>query len=89
MLKVFAVAILLVSVMYGVKERGLLDRTGLLGTCEVVAQATTEEGEWLACRGGRLSGTPDLARDSCRKGVTRKGVTYWYCPEKLVGGHNG
>lgn len=89
MLRVFVVAILIVSGLYGLRESGALDRTGLLGTCETVVTARTKDGEWLACRGGRFSGAADLARDSCRKGATRDGVTYWYCPERLVGGRDG
>lgn len=78
------VAVLIASGLYGLRESGALDRTGLLGTCETVVTSRSDEGEWLACRGGSLSGAPDLSRDSCRKGTTRKGITYWYCPEKLV-----
>jgi hypothetical protein len=83
-LRTLVVALLIASGLYGLKESGALDRTGLLGTCETVTTARAEEGEWQACRGGRISGPPDLARDSCRKGATRDGITYWYCPEKLV-----
>ena len=84
MLRVLVVAVLIASGLYGLRESGVLDRTGLLGTCETVVSAAAEEGEWLACKGGRFSGSPDLSRDSCRKGTTRKGITYWYCPERLV-----
>ena len=84
MIRVVIVAVLIASGLYGLRESGLVDRTGLLGACETVVSSAAEEGEWLACKGGRLSGSPDLSRDSCRKGTTRKGITYWYCPEKLV-----
>ena len=76
-------AILIASGLYGLREAGVLDRAELLGRCESV-QTVVQEGEWLACRGGRLSDAPDLSRDSCRRGATRDGVTYWYCPERLV-----
>ena len=89
MIRVLVIVTLLASGLYGLRESGALDRTGLLGTCTTVVTAKTEDGEWLACRGGRFSGGPDLARDSCRKGATRAGVTYWYCPERLVGGRDG
>ena len=84
MIRILLVAVLIASGLYGLRESGALDRTGLLGTCETVASSAAEEGEWLGCQGGRFSGAPDLSRDSCRKGATRNGVTYWYCPEKLV-----
>lgn len=85
MTRIVVLAVMIASGLYGLRETGVLDRAGLLGTCETVAASATDgEGEWLACKGGRLSGAPDLSRDSCRKGATRLGVTYWYCPEKLV-----
>ena len=42
MLRVFVVAILIVSGLYGLRESGALDRTGLLGTCETVVTAADE-----------------------------------------------
>jgi hypothetical protein len=83
-LRILVVAILIASGLYGAREAGVLDRAGLLGSCKTVESAVVEDGEWLACRGGSLSDAPDLSRDSCRRGATRDGVTYWYCPERLV-----
>lgn len=88
-MRTLAVTLLVASALYGLKESGAFDRAGLLGACETVPTAAATEGEWLACRGGRLSGAPDLSRDSCRKGATRGEVTYWYCPEKLVADGRG
>ncbi len=82
--RILVVAILIASGLYGLRETGVLDRAELLGSCKTVRSAPAVEGEWLACRGGRISGAPDLSRDSCRESATREGVTYWYCPEKLV-----
>jgi hypothetical protein len=87
-IRIVILAVFIASGLYGLRESGVLDRAGLLGSCETVQTAATVEGEWLGCQGGRLSGAPDLSNDSCRKGATRDGVTYWYCPEKLVAGNS-
>ncbi len=88
MLRIVVLAVFIASGLYGLRESGALDQAGLLGHCDAVKTAAITEGEWLGCRGGRLNGAPDLSHDGCRKGATQKGVTYWYCPEKLVSDRN-
>ena len=46
-----------------VKSEGVLERTGLVGSCAPVATASTENGQWWACRSGHLGDAPDLWRE--------------------------
>ena len=84
MVKIALAAALLAATLHGVKEERVLERAGLFGSCSAVATAPSEPGGWMACRSGRLSGYPDLSRDSCKLGGTRASIVYWRCPEGVV-----
>jgi hypothetical protein len=75
----FVVAALLVAVSKG----GLLERVGLVGSCQEVAAPQHTEGVWQRCRAGKLEGRPDLRRDSCHSAGIYQGLEYWECPERL------
>ena len=88
MSRVVVVAALIASVLAFAKDQQVLDRTGLLGSCVALAAPAPDEGQWLACRPGELTGYPDLARDSCTRGAMRDDVRYWSCPTTLVAGRS-
>lgn len=84
MVKIALVAALIAGALYGVKSERVLERAGLFGSCTAVPGAAAEAGGWMACSSGRLSGYPDLSRDSCTRGGTRAKIVYWRCPTKIV-----
>lgn len=80
---VFAAA-MIASLLALAKRERVLDRTGLLGSCSELAAAAPDGGKWMECRPGRLTGYPDLSRDSCTKRGMRGEARYWVCPTSLV-----
>lgn len=66
-------------------NQDVLDRAGLLGSCTPLAAAAPNDGQWLACRPGTLTGYPDLSQDACSRGGMSGEVRYWLCPSSLVG----
>ena len=67
----------------GAKEGDVVDRAGLLGTCEVVQTPPRNWGEWWACKDGRLSGAADLSTRGCEAMGAAIGFDYWRCPAPL------
>ena len=65
----------------------VVDSSGLLGGCAPLAAAAPNDGQWLECRPGTLTGYPDLSQDACTRGAMRGDVRYWLCPTPLVSGH--
>lgn len=84
MVKIALAAALIAAALHGVKSERVLERAGLFGSCSAVAGAASDTGGWMACSAGRLSGYPDLSRDSCKLGGTRERIVYWRCPSELV-----
>lgn len=80
---VFAAAMIASALAFVQHERGF-ERTGLLGTCSALAAPAPDGGQWLECRPGRLTGYPDLSRDSCTRRGVRGEARYWICPTALV-----
>ncbi len=80
---VFAAAII-ASVFGLAQHQRVLDRTGLFGSCAVLTATAPEGGQWLECRPGRLTESPDLSQHSCTSGGLRGGARYWICPTTLV-----
>jgi hypothetical protein len=74
------------SVLAFAKDRQVLDRAGLLGSCAPLAAAAPQESQWWECRAGQLTGYPDLSQDGCKRGALRGDVRYWLCPSALVAG---
>ena len=80
-------AALVASFLAAAHHERVLDRAGLLGSCTPVATAT-DEGQWLECRPGDITGYPDLSQDACTRGALRGEVRYWRCPTALVAGRS-
>ncbi|MGZ8782739.1 MAG: hypothetical protein ACXWZB_04490 [Gaiellaceae bacterium] len=80
---VFAAA-MIASVLAIAKNENVLDRTGLLGSCSVLAAPAPVDSHWRECRPGSLTGYPDLSNNSCTRGGMRGEVRYWICPTTLV-----
>ena len=83
----FVVAAAIVASLFAIaKEQRVLDRAGILGSCEALTVAAPHESQWWACRPGELTGYPDLSKDSCRRGDLKGEVRYWLCPAALYAG---
>jgi hypothetical protein len=82
------VAALIASGMAYTKDQHVLQRSGLLGYCTTAATPIGSAGDWRACHAGKLSGAPDLTRDSCtRVRLTTRAparLQYWSCPAQVV-----
>ncbi len=85
LLRVFAVAAVLVGIMVGVRNGHVLQRLELTGSCSVVPTPRGQSGEWRACHPGRLAGQPDLSRDSCTQQGSAGEAVYWRCPASIAG----
>ena len=84
MLRILLITAAVAGLLILVKSEGVLERTGLVGSCAPVATAGPENGQWWACRSGHLADAPDLWRDSCTRGERRGDVRYWRCPASLL-----
>lgn len=80
---VFAAAIVASTLALAKHER-VLERTGLLSSCTTLSAPAPDGGQWLECRPGRLTGYPDLSRDSCSRRGLRGEIRYWICPTTLI-----
>ena len=83
MFRFFLVAVLLVGAMIVIKQDRVLQRSGVLGTCDVVAPPAGQDGDWHACKKGKLSGAPDLSLKSCTNSGYVGVVAYWRCPAPI------
>jgi hypothetical protein len=79
----FLVAALVAAAMFMIKDDSVLERHGLLGSCAAVAPPAGQDGDWHACKKGRLSGAPDLSLKSCTKAGFVGVVEYWRCPAPI------
>ena len=83
MLRIAVTAALIAAALFTIKSEGVLERTGLVGSCTTVETHGEHREELLACRAGKLTGAPGLSRDSCI-GEGRSGtVELWRCPAPL------
>ena len=55
MVKLALLAAVVAAALYGVREERVLEEAGLLGSCDVVQTAAPADGQWLACRNGRVA----------------------------------
>lgn len=77
-------AALTVSGVAFAHSQHVLDRSGLLGSCVGLTAVAPNDGRWLACRPGTLTGYPDLSRNACTSAGMRGDVRYWLCPAPLA-----
>jgi hypothetical protein len=79
LIRIVAVAALIVAVMVAAKDHRLMRTTGLTAACAVVQ--TQSDGTLLAaCHPGRLEGRPDLSGRGCIDAGIAGTVEYWRCP---------
>ena len=83
MFRIFVIAVLLVGAMIVIKDDRVLERSGFLGYCSAVAPPVGQDGDWHACKKGKLSGAPDLSLKSCTNAGYVGKVAYWRCPAPL------
>jgi hypothetical protein len=82
LLRIAAVAVLLIALLISIKDQRLLQRAHLVGYCSTVAHA--EDGsEWQKCVPGRLSGRPGMELTSCTDYGRAGEAEYWNCPSAL------
>lgn len=86
MIRVFAVAIVILGLMLAVKDGRILRKAGLTGGCTTVAAPATQDGEWRACKPGKLQGAPDLTRQGCTSQSVVGKIEYWHCPASIASG---
>jgi hypothetical protein len=84
LLRAFALAVVVVGIMVGIRNGHVLQRMHLTGSCDAVATPKGQSGEWRACHAGRLAGQPDLTRDSCTQQAAATDVVYWRCPTSIA-----
>jgi hypothetical protein len=80
MFRIVFVGVLIAAAMIVIKQDRVLERAGLLGSCATVAPPAGQDGDWHACKEGKLSGAPDLSLNSCTKAGYVGMVAYWRCP---------
>ncbi len=84
MLRIALLLCVVVVAFAAVKRERVLERAGLLASCSAVSVPADPAAEWQACRAGRLTGYPDLSRDSCTPQGIQQSVAYWRCPAPLA-----
>ncbi len=87
-LRIVAVAAVILGVMIAIKDGRVLRVTGLTGSCSVV-QTAADGTQLESCRPGKLEGRPDMSRDGCT-GAGISGVyEYWRCPASVLASQAG
>ncbi len=82
MLRIAVVALCIVAAMAAVKQGHVLRSAGLTGSCTLVT--TNPDGSEVdACKGGKLSGRPDLTKRGCVAAGVSGIYGYWHCPAGL------
>jgi hypothetical protein len=89
MLRILVLATLAAAVLFTVKDQDVLHRAGLIGYCTTTTAPAGAKGIWRACEKGKLSGRPDLSRQSCHRQGRTGSVEFWSCPTKLDSGPSG
>jgi hypothetical protein len=86
MFRIVVAAAMIVAAMFLVKDRSMLERTGVLSSCAAVAAPPGDFSFWEACKPGKLEGRPNLARRSCESIRMVGRVEYWRCPAPIGSG---
>lgn len=81
--RIIVVGALVMGVLVFVKQDRLLERTGLIGSCQIVASPAGDLDQWRACREGKLEGRPNLGMDSCESKAIQGKVEFWRCPAPI------
>jgi hypothetical protein len=81
MLRIALAALCIVVAMAVVKDGRVL-HTGLAGSCALV-RTNADGSEVDACKGGKLSGRPDLTKRGCVATGVSGIYGYWHCPAGL------
>ena len=79
--KIVVVVMLVAAVLVVAQQKGVLDKSGIVGSCEVVQSPAGDRSEWRACSEGILTGHPSLVAD-CTFQLSRRGYQYWRCPAR-------
>lgn len=79
LIRVFILAALVLALMGVIKDGRVMRDAGLFGSCSVVRNGVGAATDWRACRDGKISGSPDLTRQSCSHWGTMNGLDYWRC----------
>ncbi|HYZ18105.1 MAG TPA: hypothetical protein VE615_01045 [Gaiellaceae bacterium] len=67
-----------------VQQREVLKNAGLTGYCTTIATPRGQTGHWHACRPGKLTGTPELSKQSCSRAGRSGTVEFWRCETELA-----
>jgi hypothetical protein len=84
MLRIVAVAAMLVAGMIAIKDHRLLERTHVVGSCSAVSDSA-DGSAWHSCVSGRLTGRPSLSMAGCTDFGPYRDAEFWQCPAKLAG----
>ena len=80
----FAAAVFVIAALLAVaKDRHVLDRAGLTGSCSSMDAPAPPDTVWWQCSGGSLTGAPDRSKEGCKAGEVRGEVRYWLCPATI------
>jgi hypothetical protein len=82
-------AAMVVALMAAVKDHRLLQHAGLAGGCTSIQAPKGDTASWRECHAGRISGMPDLSRQSCTRAGKGIHVEFWRCPASVESGPNG
>ena len=84
MLKLVVVAVLIAAALVMVKRENLVERSGVVSSCKEVATPVGDDGAWMSCREGILTGYPSLGGDSCELRARTGDRQYWRCPAPVA-----
>ena len=84
MIKLVVVAVLIAAALVTVKRENLVERSGVVSSCNEVAAPAGDDGSWVSCREGILTGYPSLGGDSCELRARTKDRQVWRCPAPIA-----
>jgi len=77
--RIILTALVLIGLMFGIKDSRVLRAAGLMGSCTAV-QTVADGTQLEACRAGKLEGMPSLVRAGCTDLGLAGDREYWKCP---------
>jgi hypothetical protein len=82
-LRFFLLAAVIASGLVIVQRQHVLENANLVGHCTRIATPAGKTGVWHECLAGKLTGTPGLSLNSCRRASHSSTRDVWRCPVGL------
>ena len=78
-LRIALVGIILLALMFMLRDGRFLKGAGVLASCEQIAAPVGQSGDWRKCTAGKIDGRRDLTTQDCTLVRSDGPDDYWVC----------